>query len=509
MAGDGTESTRTGVHGAVVATLTATLRWPQCAVATGVVAFLKSATHAAVGLALASALASAMVVRQVRGPVAHLPVLRVAYPVLVPVAVMAPLIALSVTRPVAGLGSNGWALVLLVTTIVAVLAEAARRSSSGPRPLRFAFVGDAGAAGRLAEDLKRAPARSCVLVGRIAPTGDARSDGAVRTIGELGQLRRALTGERVSLVVLGGGVARLTVFDELAETCLDLPIQLTELADFYEDVFGHVPTAEINAAWFAHLVDAGAHHQSPRAKRVLDVVLALTIGLLTLPLVAAVALLVRLDGGPAIFAQRRIGEAGRPFCLYKLRTMRVGSGDAAAWAQENDPRATTVGRVLRRWHVDELPQLWNVLLGEMSFVGPRPEQLEFVERLELTLPFYRRRHLTRPGLTGWAQVRCGYAGSEVGAAWKLCNDLYYVKHRSLGLDLLVLAETAGLLVFRSTTGAEPQATSWGGAWLPPEPEIVARAAAAAPPATAATADAVPIAAIGLSPAGEGDAEGGA
>ncbi|HEY4095812.1 MAG TPA: exopolysaccharide biosynthesis polyprenyl glycosylphosphotransferase [Baekduia sp.] len=481
---------------AVEAALIAIVRWPHLAAAPAVVAFLVAATQAAATLALVSALATALAIRHARGPAAHLPVLRVLYPVLVPVAVLAPVVALSVLGPIAGLGADGWALVLLATAAVTVLAEGARRVSSSPRPVRFAFVGDATAAGRLAEDLRRARVRTCVLVGRIGAAGETDAGGAVPAIGELGHLRHALTSERAALVVLGGGVARLDVFDELAESCLDLPIQLTELADFYEDVFGHVPTAEINAAWFAQLVEAGAHRPSPRAKRTLDLALAVLLGVVTLPLMAIVALLVRLDGGPAIFAQRRIGEAGRPFCLYKLRTMRVGSGDAAAWAQENDPRATRVGRVLRRWHVDELPQLWNVLLGEMSFVGPRPEQLEFVERLELALPFYRRRHLTRPGLTGWAQVRCGYAGSEVGAAWKLCNDLYYVKHRSLGLDLLVLAETAGLLVFRSTTGVEPQQTAWAGAWMPPEPEIVARAGA------------LEAAAMELSRAGEGESGSG-
>ena len=167
------------------------------------------------------------------------------------------------------------------------------------------------------------------------------------------------------------------------------------------------------------------------------------MGVLALPLLAGAVVLIRLGGGPALFVQQRVGESGRPFRLYKLRTMRVGSGDEPLWAQVGDPRVTRIGRVLRRTHVDELPQIWNVLRGDMSFVGPRPEQVGFVAQLEAALPFYQRRHLIRPGITGWAQVRCGYAGSEAGSAWKLCNDLYYVKHRSLGLDVLVLLETVG------------------------------------------------------------------
>ena len=121
--------------------------------------------------------------------------------------------------------------------------------------------------------------------------------------------------------------------------------------------------------------------------------------------------------------------------------MRTGIVLDAQWASADDPRITGIGRLLRRLHLDELPQLINVLRGEMSIVGPRPEQPEFVERLEQGLPFYSRRHLIKPGITGWAQVRCGSAGSDVGSGWKLCHDLYYLKHRSMVFDLAILAET--------------------------------------------------------------------
>jgi exopolysaccharide biosynthesis polyprenyl glycosylphosphotransferase len=330
--------------------------------------------------------------------------------------------------------------------------------------VRVAFVGEPEAALRLAGDLSHHRRANARVVGRIA--ANERRAGPVPVIGVLGDLRAALVGARVDLLVLGPGVARLDVFDELAETCLDLPVHLVELSAFYEDVFGHVPTAEINAAWFVHLVDPEAHQPNETVKRAVDLALAAALALATLPLLLLLAALVRLDGGPALFAQIRVGERGRPFRLLKLRTMHVGSGDEAVWAEEHDPRTTTVGRVLRRTHLDELPQLWNVLRGEMSFVGPRPEQLAFVERLERTLPFYQRRHLIRPGLTGWAQVRCGYSGSDVGAAWKLCNDLYYVKHRSLALDLLLLVETAGLLILGPTAVDEVELVPWAGTGLP-------------------------------------------
>ena len=269
------------------------------------------------------------------------------------------------------------------------------------------------------------------------------------------------------------------MFDELTESCLDLGLQLSELSAFYEDVFGHVPTAEINAAWFAHLV---GHARAPSVARWPSACSTSASRRAGRPHAAAaglLAVLIRLDGGPAIYPQERVGEGGEPFRLYKLRTMRVGSGDEAVWAQEGDPRATPIGRFLRRTHLDELPQLWNVLRGEMSFVGPRPEQLDFVERLEATLPFYQRRHLIRPGLTGWAQVRCGYAGSERGAAWKLCNDLYYVKYRSLGLDVLLLVETVGLVTLGSAAVARIPLTPWAETDLPPDPTV-----SDGPPATA-------------------------
>jgi exopolysaccharide biosynthesis polyprenyl glycosylphosphotransferase len=449
-------------------------RLPLGPLAAGLVVALVAGGHAAPaagGLAFSVCLGAALLVRSWERPASHLPVLRLLYPGVAPALALTGLLALDLAAADDDAGVEDWLLACIVAAAVTLLVE--RHASFASRRSRIAFVGDAEAACRLATDLERSRMSSFVLAGRIATSGDRERDGDVRVIGELRELRAALVRERIDVIVMGSRVARLTIFDELAETCLDLPIQLAELATFYEDVFGHVPTAEINAAWFAHLVDANARHPSPRAKRTLDVALAVGLGMLTLPIMGLLALLVRRDGGPAIFAQQRIGEGGRPFRLYKLRTMQVGSGDEAAWAKEDDPRATGSGRFLRRTHLDELPQLWNVLRGEMSFVGPRPEQLEFVERLERTLPFYRRRHLTRPGLTGWAQVRCGYAGSEVGAAWKLCNDLYYVKHRSFGLDLLLLAETAGLIVFGGPTAAtEARSAPWAGTGLPPQQEFV-------------------------------------
>jgi exopolysaccharide biosynthesis polyprenyl glycosylphosphotransferase len=442
-------------------------------------AWLAAAASAAVAgaVSLVAFLTWSLIARAWQRPASHLPVLRVVYPLLVATSATAMAAVACAMLRLDGLQSTDWLLVLIAADTASMLAERVRARGIRPRAVRVAFIGTGEASRRLAVDLARAGVSSYRLLGRVDVRGDR--GGAVPVIAELGALREAIVRERIDLLVLGSGVARLRVFDALAG-CLDLRIQLTELSAFYEDVFGNVPTAEINAAWFAHLVDADARHPSPAAKRTLDVCLALALGVLTLPLLACAATLIRLDGGPSIFAQRRIGEGGRPFRLYKLRTMRVGSGDETMWAQERDPRATQIGRFLRRTHIDELPQLWNILRGEMSFVGPRPEQLGFVVRLEATLPFYQRRHLIRPGLTGWAQVRCGYAGTDAGAAWKLCNDLYYVKYRSLGLDLLVLIETVGLLTLGSAAVNRIPLTPWAETELPPAATVADRPPTPAP-----------------------------
>jgi lipopolysaccharide/colanic/teichoic acid biosynthesis glycosyltransferase len=208
---------------------------------------------------------------------------------------------------------------------------------------------------------------------------------------------------------------------------------------------------------------------------VLDLTLAVLIALPALPVLAVLGLLIRRDGGPALFNQSRVGERGETFRLYKLRSMRVDASAAAQWASLDDPRITRIGHFLRKSHLDELPQLWNVIKGDMSLVGPRPEQPEFVDRLERSVPFYQRRHMVRPGITGWAQVRCGYAGSDVGSAWKLCHDLYYLKHRSMVFDMIMLGETFRTLFSDRRHAIEPRHTSFilPGADLPADESIPA------------------------------------
>jgi lipopolysaccharide/colanic/teichoic acid biosynthesis glycosyltransferase len=178
------------------------------------------------------------------------------------------------------------------------------------------------------------------------------------------------------------------------------------------------------------------------------------IGLVvTAPILVLTAIAVRLTGRPVLLRQTRVGERGRTFEMYKFRTMiPAGEPDGKArWAAERDPRVTSVGRSLRRTRLDELPQLWNVLRGEMSIVGPRPERPEFVRVLEENVPFWNRRLLVKPGITGWAQVRSGYAADRESTIEKLSYDLWYVRHRTLLLDLAICAKT--LFTVASGAGA--------------------------------------------------------
>jgi exopolysaccharide biosynthesis polyprenyl glycosylphosphotransferase len=305
-------------------------------------------------------------------------------------------------------------------------------------------IGSGRAADALRRELELARGIRSRVVGRIVDPSRPQDEGEVPVLGRIGELGSVVARHRIELIVMSGEVSRVAIFDEALASGNRRPVRICELTDFYEAVFGHVPTAEINASWFQYLVHP-CYRESPRLKRAIDVVGALVVGLLLLPLLAVLAFVITRDGGPALFSQKRIGERGREIVAYKLRTMRPGTSSKAQWSSLDDPRVTTIGRFLRRTHLDELPQLINVLRGEMSLVGPRPEQPEFVSRLEQTLPFYQRRHLIRPGITGWAQIRCGYAGSDIGSAWKLCHDLFYMKYRSLRFDLMILLHTLLLL----------------------------------------------------------------
>jgi exopolysaccharide biosynthesis polyprenyl glycosylphosphotransferase len=224
--------------------------------------------------------------------------------------------------------------------------------------------------------------------------------------------------------------------------CHDAGVRVRSLADLYEEVTGRLLLDQLGHRWLLGLPMRGqTSHVYAAAKRALDLALASIAALVLALLILPLAPLIKLDGGPVFHRQVRVGKHGRPFTLLKLRTMKYQPQQPTSWTQDGDPRITAVGRVLRRLHLDELPQAWTILRGDMSLIGPRPEQPHYVESLRSEIDFYSTRLTVRPGLTGWAQVRARYGSSVEDARVKLSYDLYYVKHQSLALDLIILART--------------------------------------------------------------------
>jgi len=227
--------------------------------------------------------------------------------------------------------------------------------------------------------------------------------------------------------------------------CLELGVEIVPMPVLYEQLTGRVPIEHIGSNWY---VAMPLHHPLTRPfnrliKRIFDIAGA-TLGLIFLALAFPfIALAIYIDSpGPIFYVQERVGQGGRIFRAYKFRTMVPDAEkDGAVWAQKNDPRVTRVGRILRKTHIDEFPQFINILKGEMSAVGPRPERPEFVEELAREIPFYRVRHAVKPGMAGWALVKYGYASSKEDTIVKLQYDLYYIKHWSLWLDLVILLKT--------------------------------------------------------------------
>jgi len=228
-------------------------------------------------------------------------------------------------------------------------------------------------------------------------------------------------------------------------------VHVNDFSSFIERETGRVDLDTVNPSWliFSDGFSSGRAVSSV-AKRLFDVAASSLLLLFTLPLIAIFAVLVKLDSrGPAFFRQQRMGLYGQPFQLIKLRSMHVDAeADGAQWASRDDPRVTRVGRFIRKVRIDELPQAWSVLKGQMSFVGPRPERPEFVADLEDKLPYYAERHMVKPGITGWAQVNYPYGASIEDSRHKLEYDLYYAKNYTPFLDLLIILQTLRVVLWR-------------------------------------------------------------
>jgi sugar transferase (PEP-CTERM system associated) len=227
-------------------------------------------------------------------------------------------------------------------------------------------------------------------------------------------------------------------------------VKVIELPTFFEREYRQVMLESLNPSWMVLGDGFREGMLGNLVKRVFDVIVSGALFLVALPIMLVTALCIYLDSGlPVLYRQRRVGQDGRVFTLYKFRSMRVDAESTGAprWASTGDDRTTRVGRFIRKWRLDELPQLINVLRGEMSFVGPRPERPYFVDQLTKQIPYYALRHSAKPGITGWAQVRYQYGASVDDAIEKLQYDLYYLKNRSLFLDIMIMFATVEVVLW--------------------------------------------------------------
>jgi len=316
---------------------------------------------------------------------------------------------------------------------------------------RVLVYGAGRRAGSIVRLRRRSDRRGFIVVGYVAAEGDDSSvlGSDDKLIG--GDLLQVCRKHQVDeIVVAMDDRRRRFPMDELLECRLE-GLEIVELVSFLERETGKVRLDVLNPSWmiFSEGFRQGRVHST--LERGFDVVASVALLLVALPLMLLTALAIKLEDGPraAIFyRQVRVGQYGRPFKLLKFRSMRADAErDGAQWAQKNDSRVTRVGSFIRLTRIDELPQILNVLRGEMSFVGPRPERPEFVDQLNERIPYYRERHTIKPGITGWAQLCYPYGSSEQDATEKLQYDLFYVKNHSLLFYLAILVQTVEVIVW--------------------------------------------------------------
>ena len=237
--------------------------------------------------------------------------------------------------------------------------------------------------------------------------------------------------------------------EQLLDLSLSGGVSIEEGASFYERLTGRVHLDMLRPSWLIFNGPGQQARLQSLARTIVHRSVALFGAVISLPITLVTAILIKLESrGPVLYAQERVGENGRAFMVFKFRSMRTDAEkDGPVWASAGDNRVTRVGRVIRKLRVDEIPQFWNILRGDMNFVGPRPERPHFVEQLAEEIPFYEQRHLLPPGLTGWAQIKYPYGSTIEDARQKLQYDLYYIKNQSLTLDAIIIFETVKTVVF--------------------------------------------------------------
>lgn len=318
---------------------------------------------------------------------------------------------------------------------------------------RTLILGAGERASAVAELRRRADRRGFRVVGQVAAVGDSqnleRPSGLIENRKSLVEVAKD-TGAEEIVVAMDERRGNLPVRELL--DCKLRGINVIELVDFLERETGLIRIDLVSPGWLIFSSGFQVTKLSRLVKRLLDLAVASVVLIVGMPIMLAIALAIKLSEGmdaPIFYKQRRVGYRGALIDLIKFRSMRVDAeaDGQAVWAQENDDRVTQVGGFLRKCRLDELPQVFNVLRGEMSLVGPRPERPEFVHELSQTIPYYAERHTARPGVTGWAQLKYAYGASEEDSAMKLQYDLYYVKNQSLMLDLMILIQTVEVVLW--------------------------------------------------------------
>jgi sugar transferase (PEP-CTERM system associated) len=308
--------------------------------------------------------------------------------------------------------------------------------------------------GPLAEVIARAiplSPHNFVFAGFVQPDKDLNTVPDDRIVGRVEQVEELLSEGKISKLIISMTERRGVLPVKNLLTCKLRGVEILDSPTFYETLTGKLLVEAIHPSWFIYSNGFRVTSLRRACKRAMDILLSSIGIILTLPIFPVIALLIKASSpGPVLFKQKRVGEGGREFTLMKFRTMRDNAEEETGpvWAIENDPRTTGLGSWLRKTRIDEIPQMFNVLKGEMSFIGPRPERLEFVDQLSETIPYYGKRHFVRPGITGWAQVKYRYGASEKDALEKLRYDLYYIKNYSITLDLMIVLETIKVVLFR-------------------------------------------------------------
>lgn len=271
-----------------------------------------------------------------------------------------------------------------------------------------------------------------------------------KVIGLTSELEDLVARENIDRIVVAMGERRGQLpTNELLQLSLTGKVNIEEGASFYERVTGRVSLNMIRPSWLIFSSRGRQARIAGIARNVVHRLVAVIGGVMSLPIALVTAILIKVDSaGPVFYRQQRVGKNGAAFTVLKFRSMRTDAEKAGpVWATEQDDRATRVGRIIRKLRIDEIPQFWNIIRGEMDFVGPRPERPHFVSQLAQEIPYYQQRHLIAPGLTGWAQIKYPYGASIEDARQKLQYDLYYIKNQSLVLDAIILFETIKIILF--------------------------------------------------------------